>query len=311
MRTTDAGGYDRHLRVDDDARTPLAPRLASDAGRQWGSTFGTLAEAGLAIYDEVMVPRMFEPWARLLVEELAVAPGESVLDVACGPGSVARVAAERVGASGRVTGCDLSEAMLKVARAKPPVAGGAALDYRHAPADRLPVEDGEFDVVLCQQGLQFFPDRPAAVREMHRALRPGGRAGVLVSTGIENSPPFHALAKGVEAAAGRDLAERYRAGPFGLPERERLHALLAGAGFAEIAISEQALPVRFEHGAAQVVATLAVTPLAGEIDRLSSSDKQRLIDVVARQAGDGPIDSQLEAHLAIARRLTARTPPRS
>lgn len=274
--------------------------MTADASARWGRSFAALADAGLTIYEEVMVPRMFEPWARLLVEQLALGPGEAVLDVACGPGSVARVAAERVGPKGRVTGCDLSETMLKIARAKPPVVDGAAVEYRHAPADRLPFAGGEYDVVLCQQGLQFFPDRPAALKEMHRALRPDGRAGIVVWSQIENSPPFDALAKGIEAVAGKDLADRYRAGPFGLTDRDQVQALLADAGFAGVTVSKYALPVHFEHGAAQVVTTLAVTPLAGDIDQLSTSDKQRLIDAVARHSAVGPIDSQLEAHVAIA-----------
>ena len=134
----------------------------------------------MQVYDDVLVPRLFVPWAQVLLDALDPQPGEAVLDVACGPGSVTRLAAERVGTSGRVTGCDLSPAMLELARAKPVDAAAAPIEYLEAAADDLPVPEENFDFALCQQGLQFFPDRAAALLELHRALRPHGRLGVAV-----------------------------------------------------------------------------------------------------------------------------------
>jgi SAM-dependent methyltransferase len=264
-------------------------------------SFGGLAAAGVQVYDQVMVPRMFEPWARLLVDRLEIVAGEAVLDVACGPGSVTRILAARVGATGRVTGCDVSEPMLALARSKPAAAGDAAIEYHQASADRLPVPDASYDAVTCQQGLQFFPDRLAALREMRRAVRPGGRIGIVVWTPIENSPPFQALADGVGEIAGEEFAQRYRNGPFGLTDPGKLRRLLGDAGFDAVQISQEALPVNFE-GAAQVVTTLAVTPLAVEIDQLTAADRQKLVAAVARRTGDGAINSQLEANVALARR---------
>ncbi len=271
-------------------------------GARWSESFGEAALAAMQVYDEVMVPRMFAPWGELLLEQLAVASGEAVLDVACGPGSVAQSAAERVGEEGRVTGCDLSPAMLTLARAKPPKRGAAVIEYLEGPADRLPVDDATFDVVSCQQGIQFFPDRPAAVAEMRRALRPGGRIGIAVWTEIDGSPPFRAMADGIEAALGAELADRYRGGPFGFPEGERLGALLEAAGFHDVQVATHTLPVAFEGGPAQVVATLAVTPIAADIDRLSDEQRQRLVAAVARGTGDGPIESGLESNIVLARR---------
>src|SRR5258706_3480033 len=102
--------------------------------------------AAMNVYSEVMVPRIFEPWGRALLDEVALEPGEAVLDVACGPGTVTRLAAARSGPAGRVTGCDLSPAMLEIAVGRGPIENGAAIDYVEAPADRLPVRDVSFDV---------------------------------------------------------------------------------------------------------------------------------------------------------------------
>ena len=99
-----------------------------------------------------------------------------MLDVACGTGTVARLAAARVGSAGAVTGVDLTPGMLAVARRIE--AEGAPIDWQEASADRLPLPDASADVALCSLGLQFFPDRPAALREMRRVLIPGGRLAV-------------------------------------------------------------------------------------------------------------------------------------
>ena len=156
-------------------------------------------------YQRHLVPVVFEPWAELLLDAVTVAPGSRVLDVASGTGVVARAAARRAGDGGRVVASDVSATMLaRSAAVEAP--SGAPIEYREASADALPFADGSFDVVLCQQGLQFFPSRAAAVSEMRRVLRPGGVAGIavwaqghplepfgvymdeLAATGIE--PPF-------------------------------------------------------------------------------------------------------------------------
>src|SRR5438445_5063041 len=139
-------------------------------------------------YNDIYVPRIFIPWGELIGETAAPRLGESLLDVATGPGTVARVAAGRLGPSGRVVGTDLSGAMIELAR-RQPAPDGAPIEYLVAPADPLPVADASFDIVTCQQGLQFFPDSPAAVSEMFRTLNPGGRLTAGVRRGINMQPP--------------------------------------------------------------------------------------------------------------------------
>ena len=117
-------------------------------------------------YDEFLVPRLFEPWAQLLLDGIQLRPGDSVLDIATGPGTVARLAAQRVGPTGLVSAADISEPMLDVARSKPHPCSAAPIEYLSSPAAPLAAQSATFDAVLCQQGLQFFPDRPGALREM-------------------------------------------------------------------------------------------------------------------------------------------------
>ncbi len=131
-------------------------------------------------------PTVFSPWATDLLELAKLRPGERVLDVACGTGIVARGAAAQIGTTGAVTGLDLNPGMLNVARARP-TPFGAAVTWVEGSALAMPLPDAAFDAVLCQQGVQFFPDQSAGLREMHRVLVPGGR--VLLSV-WEGPTPF-------------------------------------------------------------------------------------------------------------------------
>ena len=184
---------------------------------QWGAAFASASVPAMTVYADVMVPPIVEPWGYVLLAGLAVEPGEAVLDVACGPGSVTRPAAARSGPAGRVTGCDVSPAMLMVAAGLGQVTGGATIDYRQAPADCLPVPDEDFDVVSCQQGLQFFPDRLAALAEMRRALRPGGRIGIAVWKHIGQCRPFAILETAIKTVAGAQIVAATSAARGGCP----------------------------------------------------------------------------------------------
>src|SRR5262245_53982310 len=99
-------------------------------------------------YDEFLVPRLFEPWAKLLLDEAKLQHGEAVLDVATGPGTVARLAAAKVGSSGRMTATDIAPLMLDIARAKPRDVSAAPIEYLESPAAPLVVPGDAFDAVL-------------------------------------------------------------------------------------------------------------------------------------------------------------------
>ena len=130
-------------------------------------------ESPALAYEHHFVPAIGAPMAAELVRDAALSPGERVLDVACGTGVVARLAAPEVRPGGTVVGLDIDAGMLAVARsaAEP----GASIEWHEASAEAMPLPDAAFDVVLCQMGLQFMPDQLAALREMRRVLARGGR----------------------------------------------------------------------------------------------------------------------------------------
>jgi SAM-dependent methyltransferase len=272
----------------------------------WSARFAAASDDAMRRdYEGIMVPRLFVPWADVLLDRLALEPGQKVLDVACGPGTVARAAARRVGPTGHVTGVDFSPAMLAIARSKPPVDGGAPIEDLEGPADQLDVSDDDVDVVTCQHGLQFFPDRPAALAEMRRVLRPNGRLGIAVWRSTAECPPFDALADGIAEVLGESTATTYRSGPWGFADPDELAALLQTTGFTEIVVNRYELPLEFDGGAAQLVDTLSASAVASDVAALDEAGHQRLVAAVARAAApitsDGIVHSTAAANLAVAR----------
>jgi len=235
---------------------------------------GTAAE----IYQEHLIPAIFGPWAPVVVESASLRPGERVLDVACGTGAVAREAAARVGSTGTVVGLDLNPGMLAVARAFPP-ASGAQVEWREGDATAMPFPDQAFDVVCCQLGLQYFPDRPAALREMHRVLAPGGRLMLLVWQAIDRSPGFALLAEALEQHVGAPAAAIMRA-PFVFANPDEVRALIAGAGFQDVRIRGATGTVRFPSAEQFVQYQVAGSPLAGPVGEASEEARAALVSEV-------------------------------
>jgi ubiquinone/menaquinone biosynthesis C-methylase UbiE len=277
----------------------------SDDAREWSAAFAAATSDGMGIYEEVLVGPLFTPWGEYLLDALAVAPGEHLLDVATGPGTVARLASGRLGPTGLVLATDLSAAMLAVAEAKGAVEGGSPIEYRLSPAAPLDAPGASFDVVCCQQGLQFFPDRPGALAEMRRALRSGGRLGLAIWSGIETCPPFAAIRKAVEEVMGPEAAERYALGPWGLHAPETLAEMVGAAGFAEVSVTEVTRPVRFAGGPTQLDRSLAASGLASEVGALGSGRRAVLTSAVSDKLRDltdrgGAVTSHLTSQLVLA-----------
>jgi SAM-dependent methyltransferase len=225
-------------------------------------------------YERFLVPVVFAPWAERLLELVAPGPGERVLDVACGTGIVARRAVARVGPVGTVLGLDVNQAMLAVARAaaahlRPPIA------WRAGDAAHLPLPDAVVDVVVCQQGLQFFPDRAAALREMHRVLDPKGRLALALWRPIRHSPGFAALAQALERHVGAGVAAMMHA-PFDGPDPAALRRLVLGAGFGEVRLRIGLGVARFPSAEAFLRQQVASSPLAGPVGALEPEVRDAL-----------------------------------
>jgi len=213
-----------------------------------------LTGAPAEIYERHLVPRFFLPWARDLVDLVAPRPGEGALDVACGTGAVTRLVAERVAPEGRVVGLDVNAGMIAVARS---LVSAPNIQWREASVLELPFGDGAFDLVICQQGLQFFPDQPLALRQMRRVLVPGGRLGVSCWRTSTESPAYAAI----EHALARRLgSERSKLPPFSLSDAGQLRKLIEGAGFRQVEVESKMKMVEWPSTNLFVRATAASAP---------------------------------------------------
>lgn len=218
-------------------------------------------------YHRHLVPRIFDPLALVLLESARFSRGEHMLDVACGPGTVARMAAELVGPFGRVTATDISEEMLSVAQSLPGPKNAAPVEYIAAGAEKLPFDDDEFDLVICQQGLQFFPDKAAALVEMRRVLKPNGRIAVACWAQIEQCPYFDAMYHALKESVPTELAELLTK-PFALPFPGALSQLLKDAGFCDVHVETVSRPLVFEAGIDHAIEAMNGTPLSPQIKAL-------------------------------------------
>lgn len=186
------------------------------------------SETPAEVFDRLFLPAMAGPWAVRVADAARLGPGDRVLDVACGTGAVASEALRRVGPEGQVAGLDLSPGMLAVARRKLP-----DLDLRQGRAEELPFDDEAFDAVTCQFGLMFFEGRAAALRDMGRVLRPGGRLSVAVWDAMDRTPGYTALTETVEKHLGTGAGIPIRAA-FALGDVDVVRSLLEVAGFTSV-----------------------------------------------------------------------------
>jgi SAM-dependent methyltransferase len=184
-------------------------------------------------YQDQLAPALMQEWAPRVAKAARIGTGDTVLDVACGTGVLAREAARRAGATGVVTGLDLSQAMLAVAARLSPT-----LQWKQASADHLPFPDESFDAVVSQFGLMFFPDQVGALREMMRVLKPGGRLAVAVWGSLADTPAYAAEVELVERLAGRAAADALRA-PFVLGDPRQMAELCDAAGIVGARVALQ------------------------------------------------------------------------
>lgn len=186
-------------------------------------------------YECFLLPFIFQPWAERAVKWAAPVQGERVLDLACGTGVGARIVAPSIGPSGKIVGVDVDAGMLATAQDRlrdldVPTEWhcGSALD--------MPFPDGSFNLCLCLQGLQFFPDRGKGLAEMRRVLKPSGRLVVSVWSSIERNPGNAAIYTAMEKQ-GIDTSSPRRG--FSLSDPDELRELTKAAGFGSIEVREE------------------------------------------------------------------------
>jgi ubiquinone/menaquinone biosynthesis C-methylase UbiE len=238
----------------------------------YGKKFGGTAPEN---YERYFVPAIGGPVAADLVAAASLQAGERVLDAACGTGIVARLAAREVGPAGSVAGVDINPGMLAVARATAPPSD--AIRWFETGVEAMPLPDAAFDVVLCQLGLQFVADKPAALREMHRVLAPGGRVFISVPTPTRFFNVMEdAFARHIPEAAG------FVQMVFSLNDAPAFERLLQDAGFRGVRTQSTPKPLHLPSPREFFWQYVQCTPLASTVAEREDKVRAALEDDVVQ-----------------------------
>lgn len=249
------------------------------------------------LYETQFVPAIFQQWAPIVSDAARLTPGQRVLDVACGTGVLARTAADRVGPTGHVTGLDLNDGMLSVARRLAP-----DITWRQGDATDLPFPAESFDAVLCQSALMFFPDATKAIAEMARVCRNGGSVGVQVYSGLDAQPAYGPWLAMVADHAGPDAVTLL--GTYWVHGNlDVLQGRFRAAGLQVTDIQTHLGTARWPSSDDMVRVEIEGSPL---IDRISTEDyrtiQQRSRELLAQYRATTGLNVPIEAHVVVARK---------
>lgn len=245
-------------------------------------------------YQRFFVPAIGAPVANDLIAMADLQPGERVLDVACGTGVVTRLAAERAGASGSVTGLDINPGMLAVAGSA--TSSDMSIDWQEANAESMPFSDSAFDVVLCQMGLQFVPSKLTALREMRRVLATGGRVV------IDVPGPTPALFVIMTDALARHLSPQAASFVdlvFSMHDVDELKELTRTAGFRNVDVEAKLKTLRLPAPADFLWEYIHSTPLAALVGEASEEQRGAMENEVIRRWQEFVVDGGLSLELGM------------
>ena len=254
-------------------------------------------------YDRYLAPLFFEPYADDLVARITPHDGMRILEVACGTGIVTRRLVARLAGRGTIIATDLNEAMFAHARTRLPGRGDAT--YRHADGTSLPFESRSFDVVVCQFGVMFFPDKAAGAREAFRVLRPGGTYVFSVWDALEHNPVAR-LTHATIASFFPSDPPRFYTVPFSYHDVDVIQALLRDAGFEAVRCERVAKEGTSASAAEAAIGLIEGNPVFGEImqrrPEALADIKAAVAERLARELGDQPLRAPLRAIVASGRR---------
>jgi SAM-dependent methyltransferase len=245
-----------------------------------------------ALYDRLLGPLLFEPFARDLAARAAALHPADILETAAGTGIVTAALARAL-PEARIVATDLNQTMLDIARRE-----SAMVSFRAADAQSLPFADASFDLVACQFGVMFFPDRVGAYREVRRVLRKGGRFLFNAWDAIDMNPVTAAVAGAMTALFPDDPPGFYSRIPFGYHDKARIEADLRAAGFTDIAIETVAPTSRVDARNA-AIGLCQGTPLCAEIEARGNLEAATNAAAAALAPFDGT-DAPMSAHVVSA-----------
>ncbi|PRH84133.1 SAM-dependent methyltransferase [Labrys okinawensis] len=253
-------------------------------------------------YDRYMVPLIFEPFAADLARRAASLSPVAVLEMAAGTGAVTRILAPKLSPDARYAVTDLNQPMLDYAASRQ--APDSRISWHRADAQALPFEDAAFDLVCCQFGAMFFPDRPQAYREARRVLKPGGHFLFNVWDRIEENIFADEVTKALAEMFPDDPPRFLARTPHGYHDTGLIRSDLEDAGFSRVLIETRAEQSRAPSPRLPAVAYCQGTLLRTEIEARDAAKLEAATDhaasAIAARHGDGEVAAKIQAHVVVA-----------
>jgi ubiquinone/menaquinone biosynthesis C-methylase UbiE len=279
---------------------PFGPKGDKNMKKPREFSFGDRSVANA--YDKVLVPLLFVPWAEKLVQSFHPWEGKRILDLATGTGVLAEKLSTAIGDKGKVTGVDINSEMLAMAAER---CGAASLpvEFMVATAESLELADGSMDVVVCQQGFQFFPDKPAAAMEMHRVLCAGGRLVVTTWCPVEECEFFGAICAALTAIGEDDLSDMMRV-PFDFMDGDALRQHFEEAGFADVSLGKETHPFSLADHGIEPLEVAYATPVGIKLQALEEERQAKFratfMELVEELCTDGNSLGIMTSHVLTA-----------
>ncbi|HWG10644.1 MAG TPA: methyltransferase domain-containing protein [Rhodanobacteraceae bacterium] len=251
------------------------------------------------LYETLLVPLIFQPYAEDLKERLHCRPLSRVLEIAAGTGVVTRALASGLGKDVALIATDLNQAMLAQAAS---IGTSRPVEWRQADASALPFEDGEFDAVVCQFGAMFFPDKPKAFAEARRVLRPGGLFLFNVWDRIDENEFADVVTTAMQSLFPEKPPRFLARTPHGYHDHEAIERDIAAAGFSATPhIETVAARSRAPSPRVPAIAYCQGTPLRNEIEALDAQRLDEATDIateaIAKRFGHDAVDGKIQAHI--------------
>ncbi len=254
-----------------------------------------------ALYDQHLGPLIFAPYAEDLASRLADMPHGRILETAAGTGVVTRTLVTALPESVSIVATDLNQAMVDHASSR---LSSSRVTWRQADAQALPFPDGEFDAVVCQFGVMFFPDKPRAFSEAYRVLKPGGRFLFNVWDRIEENEFADIVVKSVATLFPDDPPLFLARTPHGHHDTAVLEVQLRAAGFGTVTSEAVTRESTAPNALSVAVGYCQGTPMRNEIDAHDRSRLAEATDVaaaaIANRFGSGPVTGKIRAHVITA-----------
>ena len=254
-------------------------------------------------YDRYMVPLIFESYAADITQRVAALSPKAVLETAAGSGVVTRALAPALAADARYVVTDLNQSMLDYAATRQNA--DSRITWRQADAQALPFEDATFDLVCCQFGVMFLPDRPSGYREARRVLKPGGSFLFNVWDRIEENVFANDVTNALATFFPDDPPRFMARTPHGYHDVALIRSDLAKAGFLDVTIETREAVSRAASPLHAATAYCQGTPLRNEIEARGADRLHAATDyaaaVIAQRHGTGEVAAKIQAHVILAR----------